>query len=33
MPTLTRITVAPDLTFDALVTGEAGAPSSARLAI
>ena len=26
MPTLTRITVASELTFDALVTGEAGAP-------
>ena len=26
MPSLTRITTAPDLTFDALVAGEAGAP-------
>ena len=26
MPSLTTITTAPDLTFDALVAGEAGAP-------
>jgi pimeloyl-ACP methyl ester carboxylesterase len=26
MPSLTTITIAPDLTFDALVAGEAGAP-------